>query len=63
MQTVFNGIDCSELIKKIEWFKRKYGENYSPFSKAKISVVSMQDIKNLLSLPKEVRQNYFKRFC
>lgn len=63
MQTVFNGIDCSQLLRKLEWFKRKYGEGYSPFAGRKTPVVSMEDVKRLLSLPENVRQNYFKRLC
>lgn len=55
MQTVFSGIDCSQLLRKIEWVKRKYGENYSPFSGKQVPVVSMDEVKEIMVMMKEIK--------
>lgn len=55
MQTVFNGIDCSQLLRKIEWFKRKYGEDYSPFSGKQVPVVSMDEVKEIMVILKDAK--------
>lgn len=56
MQTVFNGIDCSQLLRKLEWFKRKYGEGYSPFTGKQVPVVSMEDVKKIMVIMKEMKK-------
>lgn len=60
MQVIVDA-DYTELLRENGEYKKESGE-YSPFAGKRVPVVSMEDVKKLLSLPEDVRQNYFKRF-
>ena len=47
--------DYLELIRNDTEYKKESSE-YSPFTGRRVPVVSLEDIKKLLSLPKEERQ-------
>lgn len=67
MQVIVDA-DYLDLIRDNSEVKRESGE-YSPFARKKVPVVSLEDIKKLMSLPKDKRQelltqlngNYSKR--
>ena len=54
MQVIVDA-DYLELLRENNESKRESGE-YSPFTGKKVPVVSLEDIKRLLSLPKDERQ-------
>lgn len=54
MQVIVD-VDYLNLLKDNVEDKKEFGE-YSPFAGKRVPVVSMDDIKKLLSLPKDERQ-------
>lgn len=59
MQVIVDA-DYLELLRENNESKRESGE-YSPFVGRKVPVVSMEDIKKLMSLPKEERQKMIQK--
>lgn len=59
MQVIVDA-DYLDLIRDNSEFKRESGE-YSPFARKKVPVVSLEDIKKLMSLPKEERQKMIQK--
>ena len=54
MQVIVDA-DYLELLRDNGEDKKEYGE-YSPFARKKVPVVSLEDIKKLMSLPKDERK-------
>lgn len=48
--------DYLDLLRNEGESKKHDGREYSPFAGKKVPVVSMEDIKKLMSLPKDERQ-------